>query len=154
MATELSDNRLYGIQPEARPLTNSFCREKGIKDIGFYLGRNSRAAIADFNHDIVVLAEGSHPKFALALHGVYGVFDEVGPDLIQLSSRSVNEEWDRFVGALHLDLGLQNVNQSAKRGFQASRDINILYRPLVHIGIFVNRSNQIRYPLCSALYCA
>src|ERR1700730_4994304 len=109
IATELSNNRLYSIQPKARSLTNSLCREKGIEDIRFYFGRNSRAAIANFNHHILVLAEGSYPKFALAMHSVNGVFDYVGPALIHLSSSCVNEERDRFVGALHLDFGLHNV---------------------------------------------
>ena len=69
--------------------------------MGSYLRRNSRAAIADFNHHIVVLAEGSHPKFALARHGVDRVLDDVGPDLVQLGSRGVNQKRDRFIHTLY-----------------------------------------------------
>lgn len=87
----LSDDGLYSVQPQTSSFTNALGREKWIKDMGLYLRRNSRAAIADFDHNIVVIAESSHPKFTLTEHGVDRVLDEVGPDLIQLSSHRVNQ---------------------------------------------------------------
>ena len=82
----LSDDDLCGVQAEACSIPDSLGGEEGIKDIGFDLGRNSRTVIANFNDDRVVLAEGADTEFALALQGVYGVFDEVGPDLIQFGA--------------------------------------------------------------------
>ena len=42
------------------------------------------AVVADFNYDRVVITEGPNPQHTPALQSVYGVFDEVGPYLIQL----------------------------------------------------------------------
>ena len=78
----LSDNRLHSIQAEARSLTNTLGGEKGIKDVGFYLRRNSRAIVANFHHNKVVFAEGPYLKFALTRHRIDGIFNNVGPNLI------------------------------------------------------------------------
>jgi hypothetical protein len=80
--------------------TDALRREKGIEDIGLHLWGNSRPAVTDFDHNIVVLAESSHPKFAPARHGIDRVLDDIGPDLVQLGSRRVNQKRDRFIRAL------------------------------------------------------
>ncbi len=41
VASVLSDNCLHSIQAEARSLTNTLGGEKGVKDVGPYLRRNS-----------------------------------------------------------------------------------------------------------------
>src|ERR1700733_2924346 len=92
VTTKLFHDRQHSVNPKARSLANPLRREKGVKDVWLSLGWNSGAVIADLNHDIVVLAKGPYPKFTLTLHGGDGVFDDVGPDLIRLSSGRVSKK--------------------------------------------------------------
>lgn len=91
IAAKFSDNGLNGVQPEACSRTDVLGGEEGIKNIRPNLFRNSWSGITNLDHGVVLLAEGSHPKFTLPGHGCGGVLDDVGPDLIQLRSHRVHE---------------------------------------------------------------
>src|SRR5215469_12020390 len=98
-ATVLSDDCLYRGQPEPRSFPDALRREKRIKDMRPYLWRNSRTAVADLDHNILIPTEGSNPKRTLAEHGFNGVLDNVCPDLVQFSSHRVNQKRERLVSA-------------------------------------------------------
>ena len=74
--------------------------------------------------------------------------------LIQLGAYRVHQQRQRLVVTLHRDSRLQAVGQSVQRRFKATRNIDILQRPLVHVGVVLNRPNQVRYPGRTVLYCA
>jgi hypothetical protein len=50
------------------------------------LGRNPRPVVADLNDYTAVFAIGSKPKLALPAHRIDGIIDDVGPNLIKLTS--------------------------------------------------------------------
>ena len=57
--------------------------------------RDSSSAVANFNHDVAIVAEGPEPQFSLAEHGFNGVFDDVGPKLVYFRTDGVHKNWYR-----------------------------------------------------------
>ena len=48
------------------------------------------AAIANLNHDVVIVAEDPESQFSLTEHRFDRVFDDVGPNLIQFCTHGIN----------------------------------------------------------------
>ena len=138
------------VQTQARSLPYSLGRKEWLKDVRLNLGRNPWAVIADLNHNATVVAIGSHSKLAFSLHRVDGIINEVGPDLIELAAERIHQKRNTLVVALYSDSALELVVQDSERGFQAFHDIDILHRRLVHVGIFLDRADQVRNSRCAA----
>ena len=85
IAPVLLHDSLNGVEAEPGAFADSFGGEERFEDVRLHVGRNSRAVIGDLHHNAIVLAIGSNSKLAFAAHGVNGVVDEVGPNLIQLA---------------------------------------------------------------------
>src|SRR5450755_4029703 len=68
----LLHDSLHRVQAEPGSFADSLGREEGFEDVSFYLGRNPRTVIADFNHDATILAIGSNSKLALSANRVNG----------------------------------------------------------------------------------
>ena len=86
IAPVLLHNSLNRVEAEPGAFPNSLGGEERFEDVRLYVGRNSRTVIGDLNHDAIVLAIGSNSKLAFATHGVDGIVDDVGPNLIQLAA--------------------------------------------------------------------
>ena len=147
----LLHNSLDSVQAEASALSNSFSSEKGFEDVGLYLGGNPGAIVSNLNHNATVLAISANSKLALSAHGVDGIVDDVGPDLVELAAKRIHEKRNALVVALHRHSLFQLVIQDRKRGFQALYYIDVLDRRLVHVGVFLDRTDQIRYPRSATL---
>src|SRR5579863_6545625 len=93
----LSHDCPHSVESETRSLPNALRREKGIEDVGLYLRRNSRAVIADFNHDIAIFTENVEPQFSLTEHRFDGVLDKIGPNLIQFIAPCIHKEGHRLI---------------------------------------------------------
>src|SRR5208282_1959583 len=85
IASVFFHNALHRVQTQPSSLPDSFGCEEWLKDVRLDLGRNSGTVIADLDHDAIVLAIRSDSQFALSAHGIDGVIDNVGPDLIELT---------------------------------------------------------------------
>ncbi len=78
------------------------------------------------------------PQLAFVFHGVGGVVNQVGPDLVQFAA--VGGDF-RDVGcklAADLDAFFQLVLHDRQSGFNAAHDVHLLHRRLVHVGIFLD----------------
>src|SRR6202789_1330372 len=147
----LLNNALDRVEAQARAFPNSFGREKRFEDVGLYLFRNSWTVVANLDYYATVIAIGSDAKFALAVHRVNRVIDNVGPDLVEFASKRIYEEGNALVVTLHHDSLFQLVVQDRKRGLQALYHVYVLDRRLVHVGVFLDCADQIRYPRGAAL---
>src|ERR1700685_4814540 len=88
----LLNNSLDRVQAQARASPHSFGREKRFKDVGLYLFRNSWTVVADLDYYATVIAIGSGAQFALAVHRVNRIIDNVGPDLVEFAAKRIYEE--------------------------------------------------------------
>ena len=99
----LSDDRPHSVESETCSFPDALRCEKGIEDVRLYLRRDSRTAIADFNHGIAIFTENVKPEFSLTVHCFDGVLDKICPDLIQFIAHRIHKEGRRRISALHLD---------------------------------------------------
>src|SRR5207245_9840361 len=82
----LLHNALNRVEAKPCSFPHSLRGEERFEDMRPYLGQNPRTVIGDLNHDAIVLAIGSNSKLAFTAHGVNGIVDDVGPNLIQLAA--------------------------------------------------------------------
>ena len=83
-------NSLDSVEAETGTFANSFGCEKRLEDMGLYLVGNSWTVIANLNHSATVVAIGSDAKFPFSVHGVNGIINNVGPDLVELASKRIH----------------------------------------------------------------
>jgi len=86
VAADILDDAADYIQAQTRAFANSFGREKRIKNAGKYVGRNSRAVVANFHKYEIVFTSRADGEFAAIFHGVGGVVDEICPNLIKFAA--------------------------------------------------------------------
>src|SRR5580658_6749074 len=141
----LLHDALDRVQTEARALANAFGSKKRLEDVGLHFFGNSRPIVADFDHGATVVAVSSDAKLAGSVHGVDRVVDNVRPDLVELAAKRIHEERNEIVLALHRYSSLQLVIQDRKRSLQAPYHIDVLDRRLIHVGVFLDGADQLRY---------
>src|SRR5260370_26895554 len=66
--------------------------EKWFKDVCLNFGRNAWTVVANLHHNATVVLIGSHSKLAFSAHGVDGVINDVGPDLIELAAKCIHQK--------------------------------------------------------------
>ena len=137
-------NSLNGVETEAGTFSNSFGSKERFEDVSSHIRWDPRAVISNFDYNAIVLAIRSDTKLAFAVHGVNRVVDDVGPNLIQFTPERIHEKRNALVVALHDDSVFELVVQDGQRGFQALYDVDVLQRSLVHVGVFLDGTDQIR----------
>jgi hypothetical protein len=55
IAPVLSNDSLYGVQPEACSFTDAFGGEKGFEDVALNLRGDPRSVISNFHHNVIFL---------------------------------------------------------------------------------------------------
>src|SRR5215469_15557838 len=100
LASQIPDDAVHNIEPKPGALADSLGGEKRVEDPGLYVCRNSRAVVGNFYEDKIVLARRADGQVPVAVHGVGGVVDQVGPDLIEFAAashdlREIGREIDR-----------------------------------------------------------
>ena len=138
-------NAVNDIQSKAGSLAHTFCREKRLEDVRLHFERDARAVVRDFHKHVFIFASGADGKLSIFFHSIDGIVDQVGPDLIELAA--VGHHFRQVWGVLPLDgnAALQFVMHDGERRFQALLDVDFLQRRLVHVGIFFDGPDQIRY---------
>src|SRR6202521_5503034 len=86
VAPVLFHDALNRVEAQSCSLPNSLGREEWFKDVCLNLGRNAWTVVADLHHNATVVLIGSHSKLAFSAHGIDGVIDDVGPDLIEFAA--------------------------------------------------------------------
>src|ERR1700722_4203955 len=144
IAPMLSHDSLCRIQPESSSFSNPFRGEEWLKDMGSDFRCDARTVIANFYDNKVILAEGSYPQLTLPCHGVHGVLNKIGPDLIELTAKRIHQKRNRLVLAPHTDSISQFMIQNRQRSFQAFYNIHVLQPGLVQVRILPDRPHQLR----------
>ncbi len=70
------------VEAETGPLARFLGGEEAVKDPPLNLFRNARPSVIDFHHNPVAFIAGAQHDLALAVYGVHGVVDQIGPHLI------------------------------------------------------------------------
>src|SRR5260221_11886401 len=125
-ASVLFHDSLHRVEAEAGSFSNTLGREKGLKDVRLNLGWYSRTVIADFHDRARIVAIGSDAKFALSMHGVDGVVDDVRPDLVEFAAKGIHAKQLGRIVAHDGDTVLQLVIQDRCCGLQPFYDDDAL----------------------------
>src|SRR5258708_14191102 len=128
------------------PISNSLCCKERLEDVGLHLGRNSWSVIANLNYNATVVAVGSNSQLSFSAHGIDGIVDDVGPHLVEFAPERIHQQRYPLVVALYSHSLLQFMVENRERSFQALHDIDALDRGLVHVGVFLYRTDQIGDP--------
>src|SRR5690349_3532852 len=144
IASVLPHNSLYSVQAESCSFSNSLGSKERLKDVRKYLRGNAWTIIANLNHHASVVTVGAHAKFTAPAHGINCIVDDVGPDLVELTSKRIHQQRNALIIALHYDSLFQFVIQNRECSFQAFCNVNVLDRRLVHMGVFLDGADQIR----------
>ena len=77
---------LDGVEAETGALSDALGGEKRFEDMGADVRWNSRTVVDDLDHDPLVIAIRADFQFALAIHGVDRIVDQVGPNLVEFAA--------------------------------------------------------------------
>src|SRR5580692_7733753 len=137
------DYAAHRFETQPGTLAHTLGGEKRFKDVRLHFGRDTWSIVADFDQYTIKLARRANVQFTLALHGIYGVIDQVGPNLIQfaaaraeLRQRTVEIEFDR-------DALLEAVAEHEQGAFETLVDVHFLVGALVHVSVFLDCVDQI-----------
>jgi hypothetical protein len=90
VAAVLADDAHGVVEAETESLAGSLGGEERLEDALLQLGRNAGAGIPDFNQQHFCFELAGEAQMALDCRGVEGVFNQRGPDLIELASVGVD----------------------------------------------------------------
>src|SRR5271157_1258727 len=110
---------LDGVQTQSCALAYSLGGEEGFENAGLDVGRNSRTGVADLHYNTTVIAIGSNSKVAGSVHGVDGVVDDVGPDLIEFTAERIHQQRRGLIVAFDDHSFFQFVVEDSQSGFEA-----------------------------------
>src|ERR1039458_7218345 len=133
----------FSTSRRSRSRPDTLVSEELLENMGLDFRRDARSVVADFDQQAIQLAGGADAQFALALHGVDGVVDQVGPDLVQLAAARADLRQAAVEIELHIDTLFEAVPQHQQRAFDPLVDVHFLLRTLIHISVLFNRADQI-----------
>jgi hypothetical protein len=84
----------------------------------------------------IVLARRADGQVPVAVHGVGGVVDQVGPDLIEFDAASHDLRKIGREVTSHGNAALQFVVHDGESGFDTALDVHVLHGTLIHVGVF------------------
>src|SRR5258708_29252631 len=143
LAADIFDDAVNHVKAKPRAFADALCSEKGIEDARFDFGRNARPIVGNFHENEIVFADDANPEFAVAVHGVGGVVNQVGPDLIQFAATGHNlGQAGRVISRIG-DAALQLVMHDRESVFDTVLDVHLLHGALIHIGIFFDGTDKI-----------
>jgi hypothetical protein len=123
------------------------CREERLEDARLNFQRDALPGIAYFYVDKTVARRGAQRQFALALHGVNGVVDDVRPHLIEFAAARFDAGQVGRVIAHDAHTVFEFVPQNDQRVFQAVVHVHFLNRRLIEIRIISYGVDDFRKPL-------
>src|SRR5207244_3670307 len=131
-----------GIESQARAFTDLLRCEKRVEDARLDVLRNSGPVVFNFNHGIVQFLARFDLQLALALHRIDGVVDQVGPNLIQLSTVCADAGQRSFVVSRDNNAIFHAVRKNLERIVQVLAQIHFLQGSLVHVRVALYRGDQ------------
>ncbi len=137
-AAVFADDALDGVEAEAGAVADALGGEEGFEDVGLNVLGNAGAVVDDFHQNVIAFVGDADAQFALIFHGVGGVVDKVGPDLIEFAA--VGGDFGD-VGSKFADYGdtfFELVLHDRDGGFEAANDVHFLHGGLIHVGVFLD----------------
>src|SRR5919106_4007330 len=134
-AVALDHDAPADVEAEAGALADRLGGVEGLEDVGQDRLGDARAGVGDLDDQAVAVAAGADGQPALAvhaLHGVDGVLDQVGPDLVELAGVGRQQRQRPVVVAHHLDARLQLVLEHGQGRLQPLVEVEPLQRAAVH----------------------
>src|SRR5580704_15559627 len=143
VAADVFDDATDDVETEAGAFADAFGGEKGIEDARQRFGGDAGAVVGNFDEDEIVFAGGADRELAIALHGVGGVVDEIGPDLIEFTA--AGHDFGKIAGVFadDLDAALEFVIHDGKSRFEAALDVDLLHGALIHVGVFLDGFDEV-----------
>src|SRR5437763_15312742 len=142
------DDAIADVETEAGAVADILGREEGLEDAPLQFGRDSRSRVADLDEDAVAFPGGPHGQRALAAHGVDGVVDEVGPDLIQLARLRADLGKAAVVVADNLHTLLELVAQDDQRALEPVVHVDRPEGALVEVAVVLHGRHQLGDAAC------
>src|SRR5579864_4421899 len=84
------DDAVGDVEAQPAPLAYLLGGEERLEDAGLDLRRDSKTVVADLDHRILTLLARANAQLTFAIHGVDGVVDQIGPDLVQFGASGGN----------------------------------------------------------------
>src|SRR5215467_9276083 len=97
----LAHNALRRVQAKPGALAHSFGGKERLKDMRQDFLWNSRPVIGYLHYHAGVIAIRADTKLSLAAHGVNGIVNNVGPDLVELAAKGIHQKRNSLIVALH-----------------------------------------------------
>src|SRR5882724_925206 len=137
-AAVFADDTLNGVEAEAGAVADALGGEEWLEDVGLNVFRNAGAVVDDFHQNVIAFVGDPDAELALIFHGVGGVVDEVGPDLIQFAAvgGDFGDPGSKF--ANYGNSFFELVLHDGDGGFEAANDVHFLHGGLIHVGIFLD----------------
>jgi hypothetical protein len=86
LAAMTAHDPIDGVQTYSCSITDGLRGEEWLEEMRFHRIGNSRTIVDDLNENEVEFSGSSNNQLALTSHGINGIVNEVGPDLIQLAA--------------------------------------------------------------------
>src|ERR1700691_4870975 len=132
-----------GLETQPGALSDTLGGEERLEDMRLDFRRNSRSVVGYFHQQTIQFTRRADAQFALAIHSVDGVVDQISPDLVQLAAAHANLRQRTVEIELYVNALLEAVPQHEQRAFEAFVDVHFLVGALVQISVLFNGTHQI-----------
>src|SRR5215204_2368405 len=144
------DDAPYDIQPEPGPCPDILCRVERLEDVDLRLARYPTPVVNDLHHHAPAFHVRPDSDASPSVHSVYGVVDEVGPNLVQLAAAP------QYPGQVLLVLpqqrdALQSGAEDGDGVLEAGDHIDLSDHRSVHVGVLFHCSDQLGDAPCASL---
>src|ERR1700735_3946046 len=126
------------IETDSRSFTDILRGKERFKEMRLHRVRNTRTVVDNFNENEIKLPRSANHQLTLTAHGIDGVVDEVGPNLIQLAPTSKYARQSCVVFTLHFHAAFQPEFQHRQGTVDAPMNVDFLFGRLVHVGVFLD----------------
>src|SRR4051812_263979 len=138
-----------GVEAEAGSFADWLGGEEWLEDAAFDIVRDAGAVVDYFDAGTVAVAGGAYGELAVSIHGVGGVGDQVGPDLVELAAVRADFGQGAVVLADDLDAVFQAMAQHHQSVFQTRVDVDFLLGHLVHVGVLFDGADKLGNTPCA-----
>src|SRR5579864_2975094 len=107
----LADDAVDSVEAQPGAFAHGLRGEERLEDARLNLGWNALAIVDDLHQHVVAFDHRADLEFALSLHRVGGIVDQVGPHLVQFAAIGRNARQIRIVVADHRDSAFEFVRQ-------------------------------------------
>src|ERR1700691_4030064 len=98
-----ANDSVDGVQAYPGAFAHSLRRKEWLKHMRLYSVGNTGSIVDNLNENVIEFSGSSNFQHTLAAHGIDGVVNQIGPDLVQLAPAREDPGKREVVIALHID---------------------------------------------------